>query len=1533
MRQYIFILYFLAWVGALNAIHAQNITDEAINNRRCTLNGLSNPGFENFSSCPNSFSQFNKVATWFNPLASSQSTPDYFNNKCGFIGFNSNETAVTASPNNAFQGCGRAGFFLNYFSLPQDPKYREYIAQAVNIEANILYTLTLDVQRSSHTSSTTIQRDLVIYGYSGAIPAPITAYCINGAVELGRIDKNSLTTGNVNYAVNFTPTNNFDYLIIGAACDVNQDATANGYVFIDNIVLTGSGNNATTPIIKDFSGADDNACCFSGVKQDLLLSGNTPPSGVTVLWEQALSNPEGVVFTTPNQPNTGITGTGQLVNGNYKFYYSFLFNGCGISDTIIIEVDQLNLVADVADLPLNCFSIINNKIDQLSAIQPTIETINSNNLSTWWSMIKENGSLHVFPSGGCYAIDNGPTVTFLNGDPRLSLVNEVGTCAANGQVINANDANGTLPKIEFILPYDSVTFIWNTLYDGCGFAESSDTLLMVHRHITATTDCVIHDFENDSATGQIRLDVLDNSHLLPSIPGVSLQWSYTGGTLIPPRIINPNAEDSIDIVFYESGEYVFKVEANDGSCTWSDEVIINILDIKAEARDTLQCDIFSASNFQRLNAIAPSLEEINTCSIITWWSMLNPDNSEHVFPNGGCIPDDGRTVYTDSGSVRFFMSGSGRCPLLDENVISSSSNGTQPQLVFNYPIDSIILIWHAQSDLSDPSTLQMDTITVVHRHVQVASVTEALCVGDTAELYLSTNPTNNSALLPNMPGVQVAWSFTSGPVVPEILNPHDEDSIRVVFTEVGEYLFNVFVNDGHCTWNTFVGVSLAPLPNVSAQDVSTCTQLDSNYTATMNAIPSYGEINSNGLQSWWSVVLDDGSEHVFPNGGCVPDDGIQATGFDDNLVITASNACVSCAYLAPGFTLCDENSSNAPEAQFNFNKFANETFIWHVVYCGQLLTDTVQVSFGYEEPFADAGSDDTVSCQFYEFQGNISVSSAGNSGCSIWTQVDGPQSVPILNSLSATSFADFTNKPPGAYTFSYGLGCGNCILYDTVTIVVNNNMDTASITLSADVSNPVPVGEVITFTAAGAEQYAFLVDNVIVQDFSVVNTFSYIMPNDTLEVNVIGRDINGCIISGEVVVLYPEIQDEICNNGIDDDLDGLIDELDDDCYLCNARSEVEDGCVNSLLSFDASASNASIDAIIQNYQWSFGDGTTGSGILVEHQYASGGDYQIQLIIEDSMGCIDTVLSNIRIDDTIIIDLGTDRSICPGDSLMMAVSFEGVEPIWQDGSTEEVYYITLPGLYFVTVANNCGEFRDSIWVASPALPEVDLGDDQSICEGDSLLLLVTPNGGSTTWNDGSTDSVFWVTQAGSYTVSVTNECDTYNDSITITHPIMAEIDLGEDTVICPGGTVQLSVPSDQGSILWQDGSSGAQFMANNEGLYWVVVDNECEMVSDSILITFIENCGCSYAIPSAFTPNNDQVNDGFMMFTNNIIEANITIANRWGNIVFESNDVDFNWDGSYNGQALASDVFVYHIVMKCAETNEWLTAKGNVWLIR
>ena len=124
--------------------------------------------------------------------------------------------------------------------------------------------------------------------------------------------------------------------------------------------------------------------------------------------------------------------------------------------------------------------------------------------------------------------------------------------------------------------------------------------------------------------------------------------------------------------------------------------------------------------------------------------------------------------------------------------------------------------------------------------------------------------------------------------------------------------------------------------------------------------------------------------------------------------------------------------------------------------------------------------------------------------------------------------------------------------------------------------------------------------------------------------------------------------------------------------------------------------------------------------------------------------------------------------------------------------------------------------------------------------------------------------------------------------------------------------------------------------NQTTIYKVTItDNNtgCVVYAFRRIFVFEINCGePEIFIPTAFTPNKDGQNDLFKIRGEFLESLNLQIFNRWGEKVFESNSIDDGWDGTYKGELVNPDVFVYHLTTKCFDGQEFFK-KGNVTVIR
>ena len=90
----------------------------------------------------------------------------------------------------------------------------------------------------------------------------------------------------------------------------------------------------------------------------------------------------------------------------------------------------------------------------------------------------------------------------------------------------------------------------------------------------------------------------------------------------------------------------------------------------------------------------------------------------------------------------------------------------------------------------------------------------------------------------------------------------------------------------------------------------------------------------------------------------------------------------------------------------------------------------------------------------------------------------------------------------------------------------------------------------------------------------------------------------------------------------------------------------------------------------------------------------------------------------------------------------------------------------------------------------------------------------------------------------------------------------------------------------------------------------------------------------YAIPNAFTPDGDGMNDNFEVVIqgSNIIVVNARFYNRWGQLVHEGSGVNHRWNGFYKDQMAPSDGYIYEIIVRLPDGEE-IVEHGHMTLIR
>jgi len=101
-----------------------------------------------------------------------------------------------------------------------------------------------------------------------------------------------------------------------------------------------------------------------------------------------------------------------------------------------------------------------------------------------------------------------------------------------------------------------------------------------------------------------------------------------------------------------------------------------------------------------------------------------------------------------------------------------------------------------------------------------------------------------------------------------------------------------------------------------------------------------------------------------------------------------------------------------------------------------------------------------------------------------------------------------------------------------------------------------------------------------------------------------------------------------------------------------------------------------------------------------------------------------------------------------------------------------------------------------------------------------------------------------------------------------------------------------------------------------GQYQVqLIANNMHNCPDTTHMMVTVNPEFTFYVPNAFTPDGDGINDAFFGLGNNVVEVHMMVFDRWGELIFESDSQNAQWDGTYRGSEAKEDVYVYRFKIR------------------
>jgi len=521
--------------------------------------------------------------------------------------------------------------------------------------------------------------------------------------------------------------------------------------------------------------------------------------------------------------------------------------------------------------------------------------------------------------------------------------------------------------------------------------------------------------------------------------------------------------------------------------------------------------------------------------------------------------------------------------------------------------------------------------------------------------------------------------------------------------------------------------------------------------------------------------------------------------------------------------------------------------------------------------------------------------------------------------LSSTTAATVTANPTTTTTYTVtGTTANGCVGVDSVKVTVNPLP-----VVNAGPDAAVCAGVPTTLTASGAATYSWSPGTGLSSTTGATVTAN---PASTTTYTVTGTSAAGCVATDQVTVTVRPLP--------------TVSAGPDKAY-----------CVGGSTTLTASGAST--------YVWSPATSLSSTtAVTVTANPASTTTYT--LTGTDQYGCVNTDGVTVTVNPLPNVDAGADVAICERAEATLTAT-GAVSYVWSPGATlpstttnPVTATPTTTTTYTVvgTDANGCVN-RDTVRVSIVPRVPTAVGPGDSVCRGESAQLsasggvgyqwypatgLDITSGASVTATPNVTTTYFVIVQQ--------NQC--YRDTLKATVVVnpVPTVDAGPDQTIASGSSANLFATATDASIYaWTPGEGLScddcltpVATPKRTTTYRIDVSNQWGCKANDEVVVKV-TCDLSQLfIPNTFTPNGDGQNDRFYPRGKGIGVVNrFRIYNRWGELMYDMSNIPVNatsygWDGTFRGQPLKPDVYVWVLEAQC-ESGDPLTLKGDISLIR
>lgn len=645
----------------------------------------------------------------------------------------------------------------------------------------------------------------------------------------------------------------------------------------------------------------------------------------------------------------------------------------------------------------------------------------------------------------------------------------------------------------------------------------------------------------------------------------------------------------------------------------------------------------------------------------------------------------------------------------------------------------------------------------------------------------------------------------------------------------------------------------------------------------------------------------------------------QTVGANAGVVGSATSTNAGCAGSATGSITVSTSAGVAPFTfSLNGGAFQSSNIFTGLIPGSYTITikDAGGCTFSFQQALgANAG-----------VTGSVTVTNTGCPGSStgIINVNTSAGIAPFTYSLNGGAFQSsntFNNLAAGTYSITIK-DAGGCTF--TFPATVNNNpLLTASLNIVEPSCFNSTNGTITITPSLGTAPYQYSLD---ASPYQANNVFSNVAAgNYVLHI----KDATGCIKDTPVVINQPTVLAAISDTAA-------------------ATCAGGDGTIT------ITATGGTVP-----YQFSKDNGTTfqSSNIL----NVDPGTYTV--LIKDSKGCTTSKTAVVTLRDNMFLDLGADKTTCAGTGIALTPNTNAGTNIfnWTPATGLSSATVKSPSAnpldtskYFLTARWGVCQRSDSIIVNVLHKPVANAGADTIICDKTSAFLtgsstnlsgavkfLWSPANEVSNANSNTTNATPTTRGPHIYTLEVS---DSYGcnfkvyDNVVVTMNPPVPAFAGNDTVAAMNLPHQLFA-SGGVQYLWSPGnlldsatkSNPVAILQSDTRFTLMVTDNGGCIGYDTIYIKVYK--GPAYYLPNAFTPNGDGMNDVFRAIPPGIVSTEyFRVFNRFGQMIFETNQYMKGWDGTYLGKPQPNGAYVW-VIKGIDKFGKVVESRGVVMLLR